>query len=200
MVAALSVPVALVVAIAMTPDALAAQGIHKIKHVVIIMQENRSFDSYFGTFPGADGIPGLAGNPGQVPCLPDPLSGGCDRPFHDRADLNVGGPHDGGASRSDVAGGFMNGFVQDQEHGLKVCKQVFNPYCSLNRRSHDSMGYHNGADIPNYWSYAKDYVLQDRMFESAASWSLPAHLYMVSGWMARCSVPGVARSCVSSWN
>ena len=32
-------------------------GIHKIKHVVIIMQENRSFDSYFGTFPGADGIP-----------------------------------------------------------------------------------------------------------------------------------------------
>ena len=32
-------------------------GIHKIKHVVIIMQENRSFDSYFGTYPGADGIP-----------------------------------------------------------------------------------------------------------------------------------------------
>ena len=27
-------------------------GIHKIKHVIIIMQENRSFDSYFGTFPG----------------------------------------------------------------------------------------------------------------------------------------------------
>lgn len=32
-------------------------GIHKIQHVVIIMQENRSFDSYFGTYPGADGIP-----------------------------------------------------------------------------------------------------------------------------------------------
>ena len=36
------------------------RGIHKIRHVVIIMQENRSFDSYFGTYPGADGIPGLA--------------------------------------------------------------------------------------------------------------------------------------------
>ena len=47
-------------------------GIHKIQHVVVIMQENRSFDSYFGTYPGADGIPGLAGNPGTVPCLPDP--------------------------------------------------------------------------------------------------------------------------------
>ena len=32
-------------------------GIHKIRHVVVIMQENRSFDSYFGTYPGADGIP-----------------------------------------------------------------------------------------------------------------------------------------------
>ena len=32
-------------------------GIHKIKHVIIIEQENRSFDSYFGTYPGADGIP-----------------------------------------------------------------------------------------------------------------------------------------------
>src|SRR5437588_9749844 len=46
-------------------------GIQKIRHVVIIMQENRSFDSYFGTFPGADGIPGIAGHPGTVPCVPD---------------------------------------------------------------------------------------------------------------------------------
>src|SRR5262249_60670654 len=38
-------------------------GIHKIKHVIIIMQENRSFDSYFGTYPGAAGIPGDAAVP-----------------------------------------------------------------------------------------------------------------------------------------
>ena len=48
--------------------------IHKIKHVVTIIQENRSFDHYFGTYPGADGIP-----PGV--CVPDPR-GGCVRPFH----------------------------------------------------------------------------------------------------------------------
>ena len=36
---------------------VADAGIHKIRHVIIIMQENRSFDSYFGTYPGADGIP-----------------------------------------------------------------------------------------------------------------------------------------------
>src|SRR5207248_9025364 len=40
-------------------------GIHKIRHVVIIIQENRSFDNYFGTYPNADGIPGLGGHPGK---------------------------------------------------------------------------------------------------------------------------------------
>jgi phospholipase C len=47
-----------------------ASGIHKIQHVVIIMQENRSFDSYFGTYPGADGIPMQNGVP--TVCNPDP--------------------------------------------------------------------------------------------------------------------------------
>ena len=37
-----------------------AAGIHKIKHVIVIMQENRSFDHYFGTYPGADGLPRTA--------------------------------------------------------------------------------------------------------------------------------------------
>ena len=58
-------------------------GIHKIKHVVIIMQENRSFDSFFGTYPGADGIP--AANGKFTVCVPDPRTGGCDKPYHDPA-------------------------------------------------------------------------------------------------------------------
>src|SRR6516165_4367110 len=47
-----------------------AQGIHKIKHIVVIMQENRSFDSYFGTYLGADGIPNKNGE--FSVCIPDP--------------------------------------------------------------------------------------------------------------------------------
>ena len=38
-------------------SAAPSDGIHAIKHIVVIMQENRSFDSYFGTYPGADGFP-----------------------------------------------------------------------------------------------------------------------------------------------
>src|SRR5256885_8089575 len=59
-----------------TPHAGAAiAGIHKIQHVIVIVQENRSFDSYFGTFPGADGIPMANGEP--TACVPNPKAGGC---------------------------------------------------------------------------------------------------------------------------
>ena len=51
------------------------------------------------------------------------------------------------------------------------------------------MGYHTAAEIPNYWTYAKDFVLDDHMFEPVESWSLPDHLYLVSGWSAKCSSP-----------
>ena len=171
-------------------------GIHKIQHVVVIMQENRSFDSYFGTYPGADGIPGLDGNPGLLPCIPNPKTGGCVQPFHDRQDRNVGGPHSEWNATADIAGGRMTGFVAEQQKGLLHCEQTFNPRCGANSTGPpDVMGYHTGADIPNYWRYAHDFVLQDHMFQSDASWSLPSHLYMVSAWSAHCSFPGVAFSC-----
>jgi phospholipase C len=57
------------------------------------------------------------------------------------------------------------------------------------------MGYHDAREIPNYWTYANQFVLQDHMFEPNASWSLPAHLFMVSEWSARCSQRGNPMSC-----
>src|SRR5437868_1617128 len=50
-----------------------------VEDVVVIMQENLSFDSYFCMYRGAVGIPGLVGNQGKLPCIPDPRRGGCDR-------------------------------------------------------------------------------------------------------------------------
>ena len=173
------------------------QGIHKIRHVVIIMQENRSFDSYFGTYPGADGIPGLAGNPGVLPCAPDPLHHGCDRPYHDVHDRNSGGPHGHGTALSDMAGGRMDGFVAQAELGrTDYCRKHFDdPRCSLTPKKPDVMGYHDWREIPNYWTYASNFVLQDHMFESDSSWSLPEHLYLVSGWSAKCTKKGDPFSC-----
>ena len=176
-----------------------ATGIHKIRHVVIIMQENRSFDSYFGTFPGADGIPAGV-------CVPDPMNGGCVAPFHDPADLNFGGPHGIGNSIADIGAGRMDGFVAQAEAG-SGCNSA-DPNCSpctedssgqaQHQRCIDAMGYHDAREIPNYWAYAQNYVLQDHMFEPNASWSLPQHLYMVSEWSAFCSNPMDPSSCTNA--
>jgi phospholipase C len=171
------------------------EGIHKIQHVVMIMQENRSFDSYFGTYPGANGIPAGV-------CEPDPVNGGCVAPFHDPSDKNYGGPHGHGAFTKDLDGGMMDGFVASAERGLQ-CKTT-EPGCSpCTERSSstqcvDSMGYHDAREIPNYWTYAQNFVLQDNMFESVSSWSWPEHLFLVSGWSASCTNWSESLSCFST--
>ncbi len=171
-----------------------AFGIHKIKHVVIIMQENRSFDSYFGTYPGADGIPMRNGVP--TVCSVDPRTGICERPYHDTQDVNKGGPHEANAATVDVNGGRMDGFIRSAETGANLCLVPNDPSCHAGTNP-DVMGYHTGQEIPNYWSYARHFVLQDHLFESNASWSLPSHLYMVSEWSANCTSSAPA-SCVNN--
>ena len=190
--------VALVLAVALTlslgqpgkhrpgPSSLATlssspQGIHKIQHVIVIVQENRSFDSYFGTFPGADGIP-------KGVCVPDSLNGGCVKPYVDHADSNNGGPHQDPNSTADIDHGKMDGFVNEAElhcHGVAPCPT-------------DVMGYHVKSDIPNYWTYARDFALDDHMYVSDHSWSLPTHMYIVSAWAADCSSPANPMSCKST--
>jgi phospholipase C len=165
-------------------------GIHKIKHIVVIMQENRSFDSYFGTYPGVDGIPRGA-------CVPDPR-GGCLKPYHVSKDRNIGGPHALKNAVRDINGGAMDGFVREAVSARKACVDPHDPVCSSPAAGSDVMGYHDAREIPNYWAYARNYVLQDHMFEPNKSWSLPAHLLAVSAWSAKCSVKGDPMSCVSA--
>jgi len=176
------------------PSGPSEGGIHKIEHVVMIMQENRSFDSYFGTFPGANGIPMQNGVP--TVCVPDPRLGGCLHPYHDSADKNLGGPHGASNATRDIDGGRMDGFAAEAEHSMDTMCTPQEPECSLHGPT-DVMGYHDQREIPNYWTYAKQFVLQDRMFEPNASWSLPAHLFMVSEWSARCSRTGDPMSCTN---
>ena len=167
-----------------------AEGIHNIKHVVMIMQENRSFDEYFGTYPGADGIPAGV-------CVPNPQTGSCDRPFHDASLVNGGGPHGAANATADINGGKMDGFVAQADKGRRGCVDPTNPACT-NSKQQDVMGWHDAREIPNYWTYAQDFVLQDHMFEPNASWSLPDHLFLVSEWSAKCTTPGDAMSCVNA--
>lgn len=179
------------------PPSYSIVGIHKIRHVVVITQENRSFDSYFGTFPGADGIPMHNGVP--TVCVSSLKAKTCIAPYPDHNDVNFGGPHGSHSQSVDVAHGKMNGFEQSLERAPLGCTDVNDPVCaataSIRKTGGDVMGYHTQSDIPNYWTYAHDFVLQDHMFEPNASWSLPEHLYQVSEWSARCLRHGVAASC-----
>jgi phospholipase C len=170
-------------------------GIHTIKHVVVIMQENRSFDSYFGTYPGADGIPMKDGVP--TVCVPDPADRTCVRPYHDTSNRNDGGPHDHMDALADIDHGKMDGFIIRARRGrhFSCMANVDMPGCSLAPKKPDVMGYHDAREIPNYWSWAHRYVLQDHMFESDTSWSLPSHLFLVSGWSAKCAKKGDPMSC-----
>ena len=171
------------------------RGIHLIRHVIVIMQENRSFDSYFGTYPGADGIPMRNGSPAV--CVPDPATHGCVRPYPDHADVNGGGPHGAANAAADVDGGRMDGFVAQARSARRGCLDPTNPACASSATP-DVMGYHTASDIPNYWTYARDFVLQDHLFEPNASWSLPAHLFLVSEWSARCTQHDNPGSCVNA--
>jgi phospholipase C len=135
----------------------APAGIHKIKHIVWIIQENRSFDNYFGTFPGADGIP-----PGA--CLPVlPGSKRCIKPFH----MPKGQPvwdlaHEWEPAHAAFDDGKMDGFIWAEG-------SVY------------TLGYLDQRDIPNYWDYAHHFTLCDQFFSSLMGPSLPNHVYTVAG-------------------
>ncbi len=131
-------------------------GIDKIKHIVWIIQENHSFDNYFGTFPGANGIPpgtALPKRPGGKQTV---------KPFH----MPAGEPlvdleHSWESAHACYDNGRMDGFVWAEG----------TPY---------TMGYYDSTDIPNYWEYAHAYTLCDRYFSSEMSGSSPNHVYTVA--------------------
>src|SRR6478672_5610354 len=86
-------------------------GLKTLKHLIFIVQENRSFDHYFGTYPGADGIPTNPDGSFSV-CAPDPYQGGkCVPPYRTKAYTFDGGPHTNASAVRDMNNGQMNGFI-----------------------------------------------------------------------------------------
>ncbi|HEX6844321.1 MAG TPA: alkaline phosphatase family protein, partial [Actinomycetota bacterium] len=182
-----------------TPSPAVERGFETIEHVIFIVQENRSFDHYFGTFPGADGIPAEDGR--FTVCIPDPVLDRCAGPYHAPGLVQIGGPHSSDYARTDVNGGRMDGFIRAlldspfpcaADRSDPACDEYLGP-----RRQPDVLSYHDAREIPNYWTWAEAFVLQDRMFGPTDSWTLPAHLFLVSGWAASCEDPYDPMSCRS---
>ena len=134
-----------------------------IKHVFVIMQENHTFDNYFGTYPGADGLPIGA----SVPIDPARTAGGVVKPYHLPALRTQDLDHSQNSARAAFDGGLMDGFV--------VTQQRHNLPGSL------ALGHYDGTDLPYYWYLASNYVLADRFFSSAIGGSLANHQFWVAG-------------------
>jgi phospholipase C len=180
---------------------VAPEGIFKLNHLIFIVQENRSFDHYFGTFPGADGLPRDPTTGRFTTCIPNMYLGHCGKPYHTSSIYQLGGPHGHPHSVADVNGGAMDGFINILPNKPGKCwVDPTQPSCAPYVGPHnqpDVMSYLTRREIPNYWKYAKKFVLEDHMFASTDSWTLPSHLFIVSGWAALCSDPTDPMSCVS---
>jgi phospholipase C len=92
-------------------------------------------------------------------------------------------------SITDIDKNAMDGFLYAQQKNAKAtCQRKASPICATGGfQRHDAVGYHTADEIPNYWAYARQFVLQDHLHEPVASYSLPSHLYMTSAWSASCT-------------
>jgi phospholipase C len=134
----------------------------KIKHFVVLMQANHSFDNYFGTYPGAEGTPAKT-------CVPvDPRTPGkCVKPFHLEGQALAAMGQSPPVHAAQYDAGAMDGFISAFQRWQGVGDQP--------------MGYYDDRDIPFYWNVADNYVLFDRLFTSAAGSSVWNHMFWTTG-------------------
>lgn len=155
---------ALVVLPAVSAQASGPTPSTPIRHFVVLMQEGHSFDNYFGTYPGADGLPADV-------CLPIDVNNvqkksSCVRPYpigdHSIEKMS----HTAQVFALQRNDGRMDGFVD-----------------ALRRRNQDgtvAMGYYTDVDLPFYWNLADEYVLFDRFFSSAAAGNVWNRMFWLS--------------------
>ncbi|MFM7719064.1 MAG: phospholipase C [Actinomycetota bacterium] len=156
-----------------TPSEELSPGRSPIEHVVFIVKENRSFNHYFATYPGATGTT----TGGTITCT---VRGCEDGPTVDLRPATDVQPHDlthcFRCGLVAINGGKMNGF--NRMNGVMPADSEMAP---LFGEDLSGYVYHDRTSIPNYWAYADRFVLLDRMFTPMYGPTLPEHLYAVAG-------------------
>jgi len=136
-----------------------------IRHVVIIVKENRSFDHMFGKFPGANGA-----TSGRV-------SSGATIPLAQATDSVIPDiDHSWRASHIAINGGKMDHFDLENNCGAATNYHCYSQYSQ--------------SQISSYWSYARNYALHDNFFTSESGPSLPNHFISHCGYLREHDQPG----------
>jgi phospholipase C len=135
-----------------------------VKHVIVIVQENRSFDNLFDNFPGAEtaGASGLT-KKGPIPLEQTTLEAGVDIcHFHS-------------SFKAAYDGGRLDNFAAEQTCGF--VNGVYGPTGVSNAM----YAYVEPSEAQPYWTLAQQFTLADHMFQSNSGPSYPAHQYLIAG-------------------
>lgn len=135
------------------------ESMTEIEHIVVYMQENHSYDSYYGMLGRGDGYTLRGG----VPTNSNPRLDGVAVPvFHmdSTCDHTKGASQSWHSTHTSVNGGKMDGFIRAGDGGT------------------GSLGYWNGDDLPFYSSLASTFPLCDRWFGSAPAQTFPNRRFM----------------------
>jgi phospholipase C len=157
------------------PPTVTAHG--KITHVVVIMQENRSFDDMFSGFPGADTVTFGYGHGVKYPLAPVSLASIYDINHSHTQFIE---DYDGG--RADGFDREVRGYdtwlprCSDNAQNIPSCWRTLGP--PAQRLAY---GYVPRSESAPYWTLAREYALGDRTFQSNNGPSYPSHQYMIAG-------------------
>ena len=156
----------------------------RIKHVVVIFQENVSFDHYFATYPVALNPPGeplFSPRADPTPSV-NGLSAGmlaknrnAEAPFRLSRDQAVtcSQSHDYTREQRAYNAGLMDKFVEFTSVSTATCDQ------GLGRKL--VMGYYDGNTVTAMWNYAQNFAMSDNYFASTFGPSTPGALNLVAG-------------------
>ncbi|HUK50586.1 MAG TPA: alkaline phosphatase family protein, partial [Terriglobales bacterium] len=180
---------------AFAPASVLGSSDSKLQHLIFIVQENHSFDNYFGTYPGVNGL----SLDTSIPVDPNDTGLGYVHPFHlnvaqpiliwgDELPPGVSDPDDFQQQQVNSTAPFhlsTESIGRDLSHAWYVAHRAYDngkmDGFVAAEGSSLTMGYYDSSDIPYYWDYANQYVLDDNFFSSLMGPSFPNHLYIASG-------------------
>jgi phospholipase C len=143
-----------------------------VEHVVIFMQENRSFDHYFGALNGVRGF----GDPRAIR-----LPGGASvwrQPSHEHADGYVMPFH----GDSTVTNAFrVDGSAQGHQSSLTILNGGKFDQWGLSRELHQRMAHYTAKDLPFYYALASSFTVCDHFHCSTLTQTYPNRLHLWTG-------------------
>lgn len=148
----------------------ASQGLSNLKHIIFFLQENRSFDNYFGMlgqYKASLGLPNDVDGLNLNTTLPN-TNGQPVHPFHYQTVCTENLSPAWNETHADVDAGLMDGFMLTSTSVPS----------SIDPTGTRAMGYYDQSDLPYYYEAAARFATSDRWFSPEPANTIPNRLYL----------------------